>query len=71
MLSDVLSNGAKSKWDDVMEDDDDEEKIGLKTRVIKLEAAFINLKNAVEKHDSSLESKAKKSICILTGKVLP
>ena len=70
-LSDVLSNGAKSRWDEVMEDDDDEEKIGLKTRVIKLEAAFINLKNAVEKHDSSLESKAKKSIGILTGKVLP
>ena len=70
-LSDILSSGAKSKWDEVMEDDDDEEKIGLKTRVIKLEAAFINLKNAVEKHDSSLESKAKKSIGILTGKVLP
>ena len=70
-LSDILSSGAKSKWDEVMEDDDDEDKIGLKTRVIKLEAAFINLKNAVEKHDSSLESKAKKSIGILTGKVLP
>ena len=68
----MLSRETKAKWDDVMEDDDDDkEKIGLKTRVIKLEAAFINLKNAVEKHDSSLESKAKKSIGILTGKVLP
>lgn len=70
MLTDVLSTGAKSKWDNSMEDDDDEEKIGLKTRIIKLEAAFINLKKAVEKYDSSLKSKAEKSIDVLTGKVL-
>ena len=69
-LSDVLSNGTKSKWDDVMEDDDDEDKIGLKTRVIKLEAAFVNLKTAIDTNNTQLRVKAEKSINILTGKVL-
>ena len=69
-LSDVLSDGAKSKWDDVMEDDDDEDKIGLKTRVIKLEAAFVNLKTAIDTNNTQLRVKAEKSINILTGKVL-
>lgn len=70
MLSDILSSETKAKWDDVMEDDDDEDKIGLKTRVIKLEAAFVNLKTAIDTNDTQLRAKAEKSINILTGKVL-
>ena len=70
MLSDVLSNGAKAKWDEVMEDDIDIDTTGLQTRIIKLEAAFINLKKAIDTNDTQLKMKSEKAINILVGKVL-
>ena len=69
-LSDILSDGAKAKWDDIMEDDEDEDKTGIKTRVLKLEAAFCNLKTAIDTKDEKLRTKSEKSIDTITKKVL-
>ena len=47
------------------------EKPPLKNQIRDLEAAFVNLKTAIDTNNTQLRVKAEKSINILTGKVLP
>ena len=76
-LSDILSSGAKSKWDDVMEKNEVIEYRGreitlpsLKDNIIKLEGKFVSLKNAVDKNDYSAQSNLKSEISKLIPEVL-
>ena len=76
-LSDVLSNGAKSKWDDVMEKNKVIEYSrreitlpSLKDNIIKLEGKFVSLKNAVDSNDYSLQNNIKQEIIEKISEVL-
>ena len=76
-LSDVLSNGTKSKWDNVMEKEEKEVIRGrtfkipaLKETIRTLEGKFVSLKYAVDKNDYSAQSDLKSEISDLTSEVL-
>ena len=76
-LSDVLSDGAKAKWDDVMEKEEKEVIKGrtfkipaLKETIRTLEGKFVSLKYAVDKNDYSAQSDLKSEISDLTSEVL-
>ncbi len=76
-LSDILSSGAKSKWDDVMEKNKVIEYSrreitlpSLKDNIIKLEGKFVSLKNAVDSNDYSLQNNIKQEIIEKISEVL-
>ena len=73
----MLSRETKAKWDKAMNqkrevelDGEVYEKPPLKNQIRDLEAAFVNLKTAIDTNNTQLRVKAEKSINILTGKVL-
>ncbi len=76
-LSDVLSHGAKAKWDDIMEKSETINYRGrditlpsLKTQIMTLEGKIMTLKNAVANNDYSAQSDAKQEIFKLIKEVL-
>ena len=77
MLSDVLSDGAKAKWDEVMEKTETINYRGrnitlpsLKTQIITFEGKFMALKKAVDEKNSNLKCQILNDIEKLVSEVL-
>ena len=77
MLSDILSDETKSKWDKVMEQEEKEVIRGrtfkipaLKETIRTLEGKFVSLKDAVDKNEYIAQSDLKSQISNLTSEVL-
>ncbi|OLA94121.1 MAG: hypothetical protein BHW64_05210 [Candidatus Melainabacteria bacterium LEY3_CP_29_8] len=76
-LSDVLSDGAKAKWDKIMYEKSEKVidgetyvKLPIRNQIIDLEAAFCKLKTAVNKRDYDTLNNTKQEISKLIPKVL-
>ena len=76
-LSDILSSGAKSKWDNVMEKEEKEVIKGrtfkipaLKETIRTLEGKFVSLKYTVDSNDYSLQNNIKQEIIEKISEVL-
>ncbi len=77
MLSDVLSDETKDKWDDIMEKDEEITVNGrtatfnsLSSYITKLEKSFIKLKQAVDNKDYSSQNNIKQEISKTISEVL-
>ena len=77
ILTDMLSNETKAKWDKAMNqkrevelDGEVYEKPPLKNQIRDLEEAFVKLKTAIDTNNTQLRTEAENSINILTEKVL-